>query len=108
MNKILALLKSYLAFAWEHLPLVIVTILVAWGFLNMDKFAEFGYGVLRLGVVILAAFALIHFVFKSTIRGYILEGGFKADFDASPHKLWIALGVIALIVWTATECFIHA
>jgi hypothetical protein len=101
-------LKTHFGFLLEHLPIMVAILLSGAVFLHMDKFAEFGYSVLRLISVVFTAFVVIHLVFKSTIRPYILEGKFSDDFRSSQYKLQISLATIAFVIWVAMECFVHA
>ena len=104
-------MKNVIAFVKEHYPLALVIAAVGALFIygQFDKFSEFAYGTLRLGVVVLVAFGVIDLVFKSTIRPYIHSGLLVTDFNSLPgeKRLYVALGVIGLIIYTALQCYVH-
>ena len=109
MTQLKQFVKTHLSFIWEHLPLFLVVILLGCLYQSQgDKFKEFEYAAVRLAGVMLASFVIIHFIFKSTVREFILGGGFKTEWDASTHKLEFTLGIIAFVLWVATQCVIHA
>ena len=98
-------------FAAEHFKLAVFIVTLGAVYLAMgDHFAELVYGLLRLAAVMLAAFVIICLVFKHTVWPYIAAGNFLKDFEAldATRKVWATLGVIALVVWVAMECFVHA
>lgn len=103
--------RKFTAFFSQHWPLALVIALAAFVYLHSDKFAEFLYGGLRLGVVVLVAFLIISLVFHETIRPYMNSGDFVADFRTalSPERrFYTTLAVIAFIVYIAADCFTHA
>jgi len=115
IQKIIAIARGEIAYAAgvvaEHFKLAVFVVVLGAFYLGMgDHFAELVYGALRLGAVMLAAFAVISLVFKQTVWPYIASGGFMKDFEAldAARKVWAALGVIVAVLWVATECFVHA
>jgi hypothetical protein len=98
-------------FVEEHFKLAVFVAALGAFYVGMgDHFAELVYGSLRLGAVMLSAFAVISIVFKHTVWPYIAAGGLVKDFEALDpvRKVWAALGVVLAVVWVATECFVHA
>jgi lysozyme family protein len=102
--------NPFLAFITEHWPLVAGIVAIGALYLFVSSFAELSYGALRLGIVVLVGFLVVHLVFKSTLRPYINTGALTKDFEAlnAKDKVWVTLGVIAFILFIATECFTHA
>ena len=100
-------LKSFIR---EHTPLATLIAALAGIYLLSSGFAELTYGALRLASVLFVAFTLVFICFPGTIRKFIHSGDFETQFNglAGEKKLWLSVGVIALIVWAATTCFSHA
>ena len=95
----------------EHLALLLGILLAFLLYHFIDKGAELAYGAMRLGIIIAVAFAAITLVFKSTLRPYIHGGDFADDFNRAltkPQRVWATLGMVAFILFIATECLTHA
>lgn len=101
-------LKAFGSFLREHFPIIIFGVLLGVAFLFSEKFAEFIYGALRLTVALFAAVTLLNIVFKGTVRPYLNDGSFMADFKGLPpeQKVFLSVAIIGLLVWASVRCFV--
>ena len=104
-------IQSIISYLREHLALLLSIGLAFLLYHFIDQGAELAYGSMRLGIIVAVAFAAINLVFKSTLRPYIHGGDFADDFNRAltkPQRVWATLGMVAFILFIATECLTHA
>ena len=104
-------IQSIISYLREHLALLLSIGLAFLLYHFINQGAELAYGAMRLGIIVAVAFAAINLVFKSTLRPYIHGGDFADDFNRAltkPQRVWATLGMVAFILFIATECLTHA